>query len=90
MAGHKDASLETFEQFVMRSLELDEEFPKLSEYTRGVWEYFCELNLERGMDGSLNSLAIMAWGKLSGITLERWELRAIRSLDLAHIRSTAE
>lgn len=75
----------SFEQFVMHSLELDTEYPQLSEYTLPVWRYFNDLSRDRSSNGfgynAITSSDILAWMTVTGVQLEQWQIGAIRRLD---------
>lgn len=56
-----------------------------------VWKYFLELHNERSSNGmgpnKINSTQIKDWCFISSVTLEPWEVRAIRALDNAWMES---
>lgn len=71
-----------------QQLKEAQEIPQLAQH---VWYYFLELHAERGNNGMapmrITSTGIKDWCFVSGIRLERWEIKAIRRIDSAWITS---
>lgn len=60
-----------------------------------LWEWFWQLNQGRpvgpeGVQLPLPNGELHAWSNLSGIRLEKFELAALRALDAAYMKSSAE
>lgn len=68
-----------------------EALPRLPPLAGHVWSYFSDLSRTRQGGGMaispLSRLEIHAWEEDEGITLERWERRAILSIDAAYLAS---
>jgi len=68
--------------------------PPFPEPLRYVWEWYQELARGRGSSGfgpnPISWLDVLAWSGLMDMRLERWELRALRLLDLSYLLAIAE
>lgn len=69
--------------------------PTLPDYGAHLWGYFLALHATRqgggmGAPPRLSRLEIRLWEQDEGVTLERWERRAIMAVDAAWVRSVSE
>ncbi len=60
-----------------------------------LWDWFWELAQGRtfgpeGVQMPISNLELLAWSSLIGVRLQRWELIALRAIDGAYLRISAE
>lgn len=58
-----------------------------------VWSWFCDLSCGRTAGMALNPItweALSAWAAFRGVTLQQWEIDALRALDSAFLESRAQ
>lgn len=73
-----------------RPPQLDQ--PEFSELVIHIWEWFIELHMVRGSTGfgpcAISYNEIFAWGNLFGITLRKWEVKALCLIDKAYLEES--
>lgn len=68
--------------------------PPLPQNAAHLWEYWSELNTARGYGaGGPNPISfqdLISWQMIRGLTLDKWEVRAILRLDGAFLSASSK